>query len=91
MLAAGSITHFIVAILLIWMVLVAIGIGTGQVTTTIDNTVALDGGQRSPAQIAGLRSGDQSWPWPACSLDLRAAGLLQSKATSPSPSVRARR
>ena len=58
-LAAGSITHFIVAILLIWMVLVAIGIGTGQVTTTIDNTVALNGGQRSPAQIAGLRSGDQ--------------------------------
>jgi len=58
-LAAGSITHFIVAILLIWMVLVAIGIGTGQVTTTIDNTVALDGGQRSPAQLAGLRSGDQ--------------------------------
>jgi membrane-associated protease RseP (regulator of RpoE activity) len=58
-LAAGSITHFIVAILLIWMVLVAIGIGTGQVTTTIDNTVALDGGQRSPAQVAGLRSGDQ--------------------------------
>jgi membrane-associated protease RseP (regulator of RpoE activity) len=58
-LAAGSITHFIVAILLIWMVLVAIGIGTGQVTTTIDNTVALKGGQRSPAQIGGLRSGDQ--------------------------------
>jgi len=58
-LAAGSITHFIVAILLIWMVLVAIGIGTGQVTTTIDNTVALNGGERSPAQIAGLRSGDQ--------------------------------
>jgi len=58
-LAAGSITHFIVAILLIWMVLVAIGIGTGQVTTTIDNTVALKNGQRSPAQIGGLRSGDQ--------------------------------
>jgi membrane-associated protease RseP (regulator of RpoE activity) len=58
-LAAGSITHFIVAILLIWMVLVAIGIGTGQVTTTVDNTVALNGGQRSPAQIAGLKSGDQ--------------------------------
>jgi membrane-associated protease RseP (regulator of RpoE activity) len=58
-LAAGSITHFIVAILLIWMVLVAIGIGTGQVTTTIDNTVSLNGGQRSPAQIAGLKSGDQ--------------------------------
>ncbi|HKQ00841.1 MAG TPA: M50 family metallopeptidase [Actinomycetes bacterium] len=58
-LAAGSITHFIVAILLIWMVLVAIGIGTGQVTTTIETTVALNGGQRSPAQTAGLKSGDQ--------------------------------
>jgi membrane-associated protease RseP (regulator of RpoE activity) len=58
-LAAGSITHFIVAILLIWMVLVAIGIGTGQVTTTIETTVALNGGQRSPAQVAGLKSGDQ--------------------------------
>ena len=58
-LAAGSITHFLVAILLIWMVLVAIGIGTGQATTTIENTVALDAGQRSPAQIAGLQAGDR--------------------------------
>jgi membrane-associated protease RseP (regulator of RpoE activity) len=58
-LAAGSITHFLVAILLTWVVLVAIGIGTGQATTTIDRTVALDGGTRSPAQIGGLRSGDQ--------------------------------
>ena len=58
-LAAGSITHFIVAILLIWMVLVAIGIGTGQVTTTIDQTVALDNGQPSPAQTGGLKAGDQ--------------------------------
>jgi membrane-associated protease RseP (regulator of RpoE activity) len=40
-------------------VLVAIGIGTGQATTTIDRTVALDSGARSPAQIGGLRSGDQ--------------------------------
>jgi membrane-associated protease RseP (regulator of RpoE activity) len=58
-LAAGSITHFVVAILLTWVVLVAIGIGTGQATTTIDRTVTLDGGARSPAQIGGLRSGDQ--------------------------------
>jgi membrane-associated protease RseP (regulator of RpoE activity) len=58
-LAAGSITHFAVAILLTWVVLVAIGIGTGQATTTIDRTVALDSGARSPAQIGGLQSGDQ--------------------------------
>jgi membrane-associated protease RseP (regulator of RpoE activity) len=58
-LAAGSITHFLVAILLTWMVLVAIGIGTGQATTTIDRTVPLDAGTQSPAQKAGLRSGDR--------------------------------
>jgi membrane-associated protease RseP (regulator of RpoE activity) len=58
-LAAGSITHFVVAILLTWIVLVAIGIGTGQATTTIDRTVSLDGGARSPAQIGGLQSGDE--------------------------------
>jgi membrane-associated protease RseP (regulator of RpoE activity) len=58
-LAAGSLTHFLVAILLIWMVLVAIGIGTGQATTTIDRTVALNAGTPSPAQEAGLRPGDR--------------------------------
>jgi membrane-associated protease RseP (regulator of RpoE activity) len=58
-LAAGSITHFIVAILLTWMVLVAIGIGTGQVTTTIDRTVPLSAGVQSPAQKGGLQAGDQ--------------------------------
>jgi membrane-associated protease RseP (regulator of RpoE activity) len=58
-LAAGSFTHFVVAILLIWVVLVAIGIGTGQVTTTIDRTVPLDQGAASPAQKAGLEAGDQ--------------------------------
>ncbi|HEY7606841.1 MAG TPA: M50 family metallopeptidase [Actinomycetes bacterium] len=58
-LAAGSITHFLVAILLTWMVLVAIGIGTGQATTTIDRTVPLNAGSSSPAQDAGLRSGDR--------------------------------
>ncbi len=58
-LAAGSITHFVVAILLTWMVLVAIGIGTGQATTTIDRTVSMDSGVPSPAQSGGLEAGDQ--------------------------------
>jgi membrane-associated protease RseP (regulator of RpoE activity) len=58
-LAAGSITHFLVAILLIWMVLVAIGVGTGQATTTIESTVPLDVGTQSPAQKAGLQAGDR--------------------------------
>jgi membrane-associated protease RseP (regulator of RpoE activity) len=58
-LAAGSITHFLVAILLIWVVLVAIGIGTGQATTTIERTVPLSQGTASPAQTSGLQAGDQ--------------------------------
>jgi len=58
-LAAGSITHFLVAILLTWTVLVAIGIGTGQATTTIDRTVPLTAGAASPAQTGGLEGGDQ--------------------------------
>jgi membrane-associated protease RseP (regulator of RpoE activity) len=59
-LAAGSFTHFLVAILLIWVVLVAIGIGTGQATTTIQNTVATTtAGKAAPAQAAGLRAGDR--------------------------------
>jgi membrane-associated protease RseP (regulator of RpoE activity) len=58
-LAAGSITHFLVAILLTWVVLVAIGIGTGQATTTIDRTVPLSAGEQSPAQKGGLRAGDE--------------------------------
>ena len=58
-LAAGSITHFLVAILLTWMVLVAIGIGTGQATTTIDRTVPLSAGVQSPAQRGGLQAGDE--------------------------------
>ena len=58
-LAAGSFTHFIVAILLIWMVLVTIGVGTGQATTTIDRTVPLNAGTPSPAQTGGLEAGDE--------------------------------
>jgi membrane-associated protease RseP (regulator of RpoE activity) len=58
-LAAGSITHFAVAILLTWLVLVAIGIGTGRATTTIDRTVPLSQGTPSPAQTGGLQAGDE--------------------------------
>jgi len=56
-LAAGSFTHFLVAVVLIWVVLVAIGIGTGQVTTTIDRTVATTAaGDPAPARApASLR------------------------------------
>jgi membrane-associated protease RseP (regulator of RpoE activity) len=59
-LAAGSFTHFLVAILLTWVVLVAIGVGTGQATTTIQQTVATTtGGAAAPARAAGLRAGDR--------------------------------
>jgi regulator of sigma E protease len=59
-LAAGSFTHFVVALVLIWVVLVAIGIGTGQATTTIQRTVpTTQSGDPAPAQAAGLRSGDR--------------------------------
>jgi membrane-associated protease RseP (regulator of RpoE activity) len=59
-LAAGSFTHFVVAILLTWVVLVAIGVGTGQPTTTIQSTVATtNSGAPAPARAAGLRAGDR--------------------------------
>jgi membrane-associated protease RseP (regulator of RpoE activity) len=48
-----------VAILLTWLVLVAIGIGTGRATTTIDRTVPLSQGTPSPAQTGGLQAGDE--------------------------------
>ena len=59
-LAAGSFTHFVVALLLIWVVLVAIGIGTGEATTTIQQTVpTTQNGAPAPARAAGLRPGDR--------------------------------
>ena len=59
-LAAGSFTHFLVAVVLIWVVLVTVGLGTGQATTTIRQTVATTtAGDPAPAQKAGLRAGDQ--------------------------------
>jgi membrane-associated protease RseP (regulator of RpoE activity) len=57
-LAAGSFTHFLVAALLLWFVLVALGID--RATTTIDRTVATtNSGAPAPARAAGLRSGDR--------------------------------
>ncbi|HEX8135669.1 MAG TPA: M50 family metallopeptidase [Actinomycetes bacterium] len=57
-LAAGSFTHFLVALLLLWFVLV--GLGVDRATTTIDRTVATtNSGAPAPAEKAGLRSGDR--------------------------------
>jgi membrane-associated protease RseP (regulator of RpoE activity) len=57
-LAAGSFTHFLVAVLLLWFVLV--GLGIDRATTTIERTVATtNSGVPAPAQAAGLRSGDR--------------------------------
>ena len=57
-LAAGSFTHFLVAALLLWFVLVALGID--RATTTVDRTVATTAsGAPAPARAAGLRSGDR--------------------------------
>jgi membrane-associated protease RseP (regulator of RpoE activity) len=59
-LAAGSITHFLVALLLIYFLLVLIGLQVGPPTTTIQTTVATTrDGQPAPAAAAGLRSGDR--------------------------------
>jgi membrane-associated protease RseP (regulator of RpoE activity) len=59
-LAAGSFTHFLVAIILTWVVLVGIGIGTGQATTTVQDTVpTTNSGASAPARAAGLRTGDR--------------------------------
>jgi membrane-associated protease RseP (regulator of RpoE activity) len=57
-LAAGSLTHFLVALLLIYALLVAIGL---QVTTNrISEVVATaPNGAKAPAAAAGLRAGDR--------------------------------
>src|SRR6266511_3527671 len=53
-LAAGSITHFIIALV------VLIGLQIGLPTTTIQTTVATTSdGKAAPAAAAGLRSGDK--------------------------------
>jgi membrane-associated protease RseP (regulator of RpoE activity) len=59
-LAAGSVTHFVVALLLIYVLLVLIGLQVGPPTTTVQTTVsATRDGQPAPAAAAGLRSGDR--------------------------------
>jgi membrane-associated protease RseP (regulator of RpoE activity) len=58
-LAAGSVTHFVVGVLLIYVVLVIVGIPT--VTNQIDQVIATVPGtaQRAPAAAAGLQPGDR--------------------------------
>ncbi len=59
-LAAGSITHFLVALLLIYGLLVVVGLQNGPPTTTIQSTVATTSdGITAPSQAAGLRAGDR--------------------------------
>src|SRR6266511_396143 len=59
-LAAGSITHFIMALVLIYALVVLIGLQIGLPTTTIQTTVATTSdGKAAPAAAAGLRSGDK--------------------------------
>ncbi len=59
-LAAGSVTHFVVALFLIYALVVLIGLQAGPPTTTIQNTVATTSdGKPAPAAAAGLRSGDR--------------------------------
>jgi membrane-associated protease RseP (regulator of RpoE activity) len=59
-LAAGSITHFIMALVLIYALIVVIGLQIGPPTTTIQTTVATTSdGTPAPAAAAGLRAGDR--------------------------------
>jgi membrane-associated protease RseP (regulator of RpoE activity) len=59
-LAAGSITHFIMALVLIYALIVVIGLQIGPPTTTIQTTVATTSdGKPAPAAAAGLRAGDR--------------------------------
>jgi membrane-associated protease RseP (regulator of RpoE activity) len=59
-LAAGSITHFIMALVLIYALIVVIGLQIGPPTTTIQTTVATTSdGKPAPATAAGLRAGDR--------------------------------
>jgi membrane-associated protease RseP (regulator of RpoE activity) len=59
-LAAGSVTHFIVALVLIYALIVLIGLRIGPPTTTIQTTVATTSdGKPAPAAAAGLRAGDR--------------------------------
>jgi membrane-associated protease RseP (regulator of RpoE activity) len=59
-LGAGSFTHFVIALLLIYLLLVVIGQPIGPTTNEIEQVVARgDGGVAAPAGPAGLRAGDR--------------------------------
>ncbi len=59
-LAAGSVTHFLMALVLIYALIVVIGLQIGPPTTKIQTTVATTSdGKPAPAAAAGLRPGDR--------------------------------
>jgi membrane-associated protease RseP (regulator of RpoE activity) len=59
-LAAGSVTHFLMALVLIYALIVVIGLQIGPPTTKIQTTVATTSdGKPAPAEAAGLRAGDR--------------------------------
>ena len=59
-LVAGSVTHFLMALVLIYALIVFIGLQIGPPTTTIQTTVATTSdGKPAPAAAAGLRAGDR--------------------------------
>jgi membrane-associated protease RseP (regulator of RpoE activity) len=59
-LAAGSVTHFLMALVLIYALIVVIGLQIGPPTTKIQTTVATTSdGKPAPAAAAGLRAGDR--------------------------------
>jgi membrane-associated protease RseP (regulator of RpoE activity) len=55
--SAGSLVHFLLAIILLWVLLAVVGTPGSQATTTVSSVTVLPG--RSPAQVAGLRPGDR--------------------------------
>jgi membrane-associated protease RseP (regulator of RpoE activity) len=59
-LAAGSVTHFLMALVLIYALIVVIGLQIGPPTTKIQTTVpTTSDGKPAPAATAGLRAGDR--------------------------------
>jgi membrane-associated protease RseP (regulator of RpoE activity) len=59
-LGAGSVTHFLMALVLIYALIVVIGLQIGPPTTKIQTTVATTSdGSPAPAATAGLRAGDR--------------------------------
>ena len=57
-LAAGSFTHFIVALIIIAAIVAIVGVPSDRATTTIES-VGSDGAKKAPSELAGLRPGDR--------------------------------